>query len=64
MSLQGADTDQPHTEAPTALWARWALHGLSWAIASAHDVPRWALAEPNDSPKTGIRFPAPPLSNP
>jgi antitoxin MazE len=44
------------------LWAPW-LDGLSWAIASPHDVPRWAIREPIGSPKTRIRFPAPPLSS-
>ncbi len=29
------------TKLPSVLWA----NGLSWAVASAHDLPRWALAE-------------------
>ena len=33
------------------LWADWALEGRSWAMASAHDVPRWALGEPIERPK-------------
>jgi hypothetical protein len=43
------------------LWAKCPPDGISRDIPTPQDVPERALARPMDDPRSGIRFPAPPL---